>query len=199
MRGEMLGWLDELVDEGKIKAFGASVESMEEALFCVEDGRVSSLQIIFNVLRQKPIDVLFDKALAAQVALIVRLPLASGLLGGKMSKYTTFSADDHRNFNRDGQAFNVGETFGGLPFDVGLEIIEALRPLVPEGMSMPEFALRWILDHQAVSVIIPGARNPAQVQSNLKAAELPPLGEDLHAKLRAFYDRHVANQIRGPY
>ncbi|WP_221031198.1 aldo/keto reductase [Actomonas aquatica] len=198
-KGELFGWLDELKDEGKIKAYGASVESMEEALFCLEDGRVNSLQIIFNVLRQKPATVLFEKAKAANVGLIVRLPLNSGLLGGKMSKYTTFAADDHRNFNRDGQAFNVGETFGGLPFETGLEIIEELRPLVPEGYTMAEFALRWILDHDAVSVVIPGARNPAQVKSNLAAAALDPLSPELHEKLAEFYRAQVAEHIRGPY
>lgn len=197
--GELFGWLDELKAEGKLKAYGASVESMDEALFCVEDGRCASLQIIFNVLRQKPIAALFERAAAARVALIVRLPLASGLLGGKMSKYTTFAADDHRNFNRDGQAFNVGETFSGLPFETGLEIVEQLRPLVPEGMTMAEFALRWCLDHDAVSVLIPGARNPEKVAGNLRAATLPPLGEDLHAKLTDFYAAHIAGHIRGPY
>lgn len=198
-RGEMFDWLDELVDEGKIKAYGASVESMEEARYCLQDGRVSTLQIIFNVLRQKPVTELFDQARAAKVGLIVRLPLNSGLLGGKMSKYTTFAADDHRNFNRDGQAFNVGETFGGLPFETGLEIIEELRPLVPEGYTMAEFALRWILDHEAVSVVIPGARNPAQVQANLAAGEEAPLTPELHEKLAAFYRSRVAEHIRGPY
>lgn len=198
-RGELFGWLDELVDDGLIKAYGASVESMEEALFCLDDGRVASLQIIFNVLRQKPADVLFARAQAANVALIVRLPLASGLLAGKMSKYTHFAPDDHRNFNRDGQAFNVGETFSGLEFETGLEIIEALRPYVPTGLTMAEFALRWILDHEAVSVIIPGARNPTQVAANLRVADLPALSPELQAGLRTFYERNVARQIRGPY
>jgi aryl-alcohol dehydrogenase-like predicted oxidoreductase len=198
-RGELFGWLDELVAEGKIKAYGASVESMDEARFCVEDGRVTALQIIFNVLRQKPVVALFEKAKAANVALIVRLPLASGLLGGKMTLATQFAADDHRNFNRDGAAFNVGETFSGLPYVKGLALIEALRPLVPAGMTMAEFALRWILDHEAVSVIIPGARNSDQVGRNLKAAELPPLGAELHAKLAEFYGKQVSAHIRGPY
>ncbi len=158
-KGDLFGWLDELVDEGKLKAYGASVESMEKATTCIEDGRCSSLQIIFNVLRQKAIDTLFRQAQTANVALIVRLPLASGLLGGKMTPQTTFSADDHRNFNRDGQDFNVGETFSGLRFSKGLEIIETIRPLVPSGMTMAEMALRWCLDHEAVSVLILGARN----------------------------------------
>lgn len=198
-QGEVFGWLDELVAEGKLGGYGASVESMDEALDCIADGRVTSLQIIFNVLRQKPVKVLFDQAKAANVALIVRLPLASGLLGGKMNANTKFAAEDHRNFNRDGAAFNVGETFSGLPFEKGLELVEALRPMVPEGMTMAEFSLRWILDHEAVSVIIPGARNPAQVQRNLRAAELPALGEALHKKLAAFYAEAVTAHIRGPY
>jgi aryl-alcohol dehydrogenase-like predicted oxidoreductase len=198
-KGDLFGWLDELVEEGKLKAYGASVESMEEALICIEDGRCSSLQIIFNTLRQKPIDVLFDRALAAEVALIVRLPLASGLLGGKMSAATAFAEDDHRKFNRDGEAFNVGETFSGLTFAKGLEAIEAIRPLVPEGMNMAEMALRWCLDHEAVSVLIPGARNPAQVHTNIKASALPALSLELHEQLRAIYRDQVAAHIRGPY
>jgi len=195
----VFGWLDELVTEGKIKSYGASVESMDEAWDCIADGRVSSLQIIFNVLRQKPIDTLFTKAKAANVALIVRLPLASGLLGGKMNANTQFAADDHRNFNRDGAAFNVGETFSGLKFSKGLEVIEELRSLVPAGMTLAEFSLRWILDHDAVSVIIPGARNPDQVSRNLAAAEQPALSAELHAKLEEFYAASVAGHIRGPY
>ena len=198
-KGDLFGWLDELVTEGKIKAFGASVESMDEALGCIDDGRCSSLQIIFNVLRQKPIDVLFARAQAAGVALIVRLPLASGLLGGKMTATTTFATDDHRNFNRDGAAFNVGETFGGLPFAKGLEVVELIRPLVPEGMTMAEMALRWCLDHEAVSVLIPGARNPGQVAGNIKASASPPLDPEIHAGLAAVYRDHVADHIRGPY
>lgn len=198
-KGELFGWLDELVVEGKLKAYGASVESMEEALICIEDGRCTSLQIIFNALRQKPIDVLFNKAQVANVALIVRLPLASGLLGGKMSAARAFAEDDHRNFNRDGAAFNVGETFSGLTFTKGLEVIEAIRPLVPEGISMAEMALRWCLDHEAVSVLIPGARNPAQVESNITASALPPLSPELHEQLRTIYREQVAEHIRGVY
>lgn len=198
-RGDLFGWLQELVDEGKIKAFGASVESMEEALICVEDGRCSSLQIIFNIFRHKPIDVLFERAQAAGVALIVRLPLASGLLAGKMTSATVFADDDHRNFNRDGAAFNVGETFAGLPFDQGLAAVEAVRAHVPEGMTMAAMALRWCLDHPAVSVLIPGARNADQVAGNIAASSLPPLGEACHQALAAVYREHVAAHIRGPY
>lgn len=198
-RGEMLGWLDELKQEGKLKAYGASVESMDEALFCVRDGRVAALQIIFNLFRQKPVTTLFDAAQQAGVALIVRLPLASGLLGGHMTKQTRFPAQDHRNYNRDGQAFNVGETFAGLPFERGVELADALKAYVPAGQSLAEFALRWCLDFPAVSVLIPGARNPDQVRRNLVPSSLPPLPQELHEKLAAFYRENVAAHIRGPY
>lgn len=198
-RGEMFAWLEELKREGKIKAYGASVESMDEALFCVGHGGCESLQIIFNVFRQKPVHTLFAVAKANRVAIIVRLPLASGLLGGKMSKQTAFKADDHRLFNRDGQRFNVGETFAGLPFEKGVELADALKARVPAGVSMAAWALRWCLDFDAVTVVIPGARNPQQVSANLEAAALPPLGAAEHAELAAFYEREVAAHIRGPY
>ncbi|HTL68833.1 MAG TPA: aldo/keto reductase [Lacunisphaera sp.] len=199
MRGEVFGWLEELKREGKIKAYGASVEAMDEALWCCAQPGCSSLQIIFNIFRQKPIHVLFDVARRNGVALIVRLPLASGLLGGKMTKATTFAADDHRNFNRDGAAFNVGETFAGLPFAKGVELADALKPMVPPALTLPALALRWCLDFDAVSVIIPGAKNPAQAHANAQASHLAPLSTEQHVKLAAFYERQVAAHIRGPY
>jgi aryl-alcohol dehydrogenase-like predicted oxidoreductase len=199
MRGELFGWLDELKREGKLKAYGASVESMDEALWCCRQPGCSALQIIFNIFRQKPVHTLFATARRAGVALIVRLPLASGLLSGRMTKATVFPADDHRNFNRDGQSFNVGETFAGLPFVKGVELAEALKPLMPSGISMAEAALRWCLDFEAVSVVIPGAKNPGQVQANVRASVLAPLGVERHVQLAAFYERHVAAHIRGPY
>jgi aryl-alcohol dehydrogenase-like predicted oxidoreductase len=199
MRGEVFGWLEELKTEGKILAYGASVEAMAEAVWCCAQPGCASLQIIFNIFRQKPIPVLFDAARRNGVALIVRLPLASGLLGGKMTAATRFAADDHRNFNRDGQSFNVGETFAGLPFAQGVELADALKPLVPAGLTLPELALRWCLDFEAVSVIIPGAKNPAQARANAAASALAPLGAELHARLAAFYARDVAPHIRGPY
>ena len=198
-RGELFGWLDELKREGKIKAYGASVESMDEAAWCVQQPGCAALQIIFNVFRQKPIATLFDEAKAKTVALIVRLPLASGLLGGKMTTATRFSADDHRNFNRDGQAFNVGETFAGLPFEKGVELADKLKAQVPAGWAMADWALRWILDFDVVSVIIPGAKNPAQAAANTKASSLPKLSAEQHAWLKAFYEAEVAPHIRGPY
>jgi aryl-alcohol dehydrogenase-like predicted oxidoreductase len=197
--GEMFDALRELQREGKIKAFGVSVESMEEALYCLEQPGVVSLQIIFNIFRQKPIPALFAAAKKKNVALIVRLPLASGLLGGKMTKRTQFDPTDHRVENRDGQLFNVGETFAGLPFEKGVELADTLKPLVPVGQTMADFALRWCLDFDAVSVLIPGARNPEQARGNVRASDLPPLSRACHAQLASFYDREVAAHIRGPY
>ncbi|MCX6954698.1 MAG: aldo/keto reductase [Verrucomicrobia bacterium] len=197
--GEVFEHLRELKREGKIRDFGVSVESMEEALHCVRQEGVAALQIIFSIFRQKPIHALFAQAKQRNVAILVRLPLASGLLGGKMTKGMTFPANDHRNFNRDGQQFNVGETFAGLPFEKGVELADALKPLVPAGLTLGEMALRWCLDFDAVSAIIPGAKNPAQVVANARAAGLEPLGAALHAKLADFYTREVAAHIRGPY
>lgn len=199
MRGEVFDWLRLLRQEGKIQRFGVSVESMEEAVFCVEQKGVASLQIIFNIFRQKPIDTLFKRAKAQGVALIVRLPLASGLLSGKFRKDTVFAASDHRLYNRDGQAFNVGETFAGLPYEKGVELADALKPLVPEGLTMAQMALRWCLDFDAVSVLIPGAKSPEQAHANTLVSDLSPLPSDLHNRLRAFYTAEVADHIRGPY
>lgn len=199
MSGEPFSILERLKQEGKIKAYGASVEAMDEALWCCAQPGCASLQIIFNIFRQKPVHKLFAAARAANVALLARLPLASGLLGGRMTKSTKFADDDHRNFNRDGAAFNVGETFAGLPFEMGVELADALKPLVPTGMSLAEMALRWCLDFDAISVIIPGAKNPDYARANARASSLPPLGAELHVKLAAFYEREVAAHIRGPY
>jgi len=198
-RGEVFDHLRELKREGKIRDFGVSVESMEEAQVCLRQEGVAALQIIFNIFRQKPIHTLFAEAKKKNVALLVRLPLASGLLGGKMTKATIFPANDHRNFNRDGQQFNVGETFAGLPFEKGVELADALKPLVPAGLTLADMALRWCLDFEAVSVIIPGAKNPAQAKGNARASALAPLSPALHARLAEFYTREVASHIRGPY
>ena len=189
----------QLKREGKIRAFGASVESVDEALDCLEIDGLSSLQIIFNVFRQKPIAELFEKAEIKNVSIIVRLPLASGLLSGKMSKGTQFAAEDHRNFNRDGQAFNVGETFAGLPFERGLELVETLRDFVPAGWSMADWALRWCLDFPEVTTVIPGASCPEQAKSNSRASDLTPLSEEAHEVLANFYQNGVAEHIRGKY
>jgi aryl-alcohol dehydrogenase-like predicted oxidoreductase len=198
-KGEIFDWLRTLKKEGKIKHFGASVESMEEALICLDQPGLCSLQIIFNIFRQKPIQVLFKEAAKKKVAIIVRLPLASGLLSGKLTKTTHFAENDHRNYNREGQAFNVGETFAGLPYEKGIELAELLKPLVPDGMTMAQMAQRWILDFDAVSVIIPGASRAYQARANASVSDLPPLGLELHRSLDDIYYQEVAQHIRGPY
>lgn len=198
-QGDVFDYLRILKSEGLIKQFGASVESMEEALICLEQDDLASLQIIFNIFRQKPITELFDAAKEKGVAVIVRLPLASGLLTGKMTKDTIFAGDDHRNFNKDGAAFNVGETFAGLPYEKGVELADELRVFVPEGMTMADMALRWILDFDAVTTIIPGASNAGQVASNVRASELDALSPELHERLRVWYETKVAEYIRGKY
>jgi aryl-alcohol dehydrogenase-like predicted oxidoreductase len=197
--GEVFEHLRELKREGKIRHFGASVESMDEAMTCLRQTDISSLQIIFNLFRQKPASVLFAEARRRNVALLVRLPLASGLLGGKMTKATVFAKADHRSFNRNGEQFNVGETFAGLPFEKGVELADELKALVPAESSLPDMALRWCLDFDAVTAIIPGARNPAQARSNARASSLAPLSPALHERLGQFYRDSVAAFIRGPY
>jgi aryl-alcohol dehydrogenase-like predicted oxidoreductase len=197
-KGEVFHHLRILQDEGKIRRFGASVESTEEASICLEEDGLYSLQIIFNIFRPTPSDELFEKARERGVALIIRLPLASGLLSGKFTSESVFPEDDHRNYNRDGEAFNVGETFAGLPLPEGLALVERLRPLVPEGMSMAQMALRWTLDFQEVGVTIPGATQPDQVVSNAAASSRPKLDPELHRELRRLYDEDVAQHIRGP-
>jgi aryl-alcohol dehydrogenase-like predicted oxidoreductase len=196
--GDVFDWLRTLQREGKVKRWGASVESDEEAKVCLQHDGLASLQIIFNVYRQKPIADLFDEAKRKGVAIIVRLPLASGLLSGRYTKATTFAATDHRTFNRDGQAFNVGETFAGLPFDRGVELTEELKTILPAG-EMAQWVLRWCLDFDAVTVVIPGARNAQQARGNAAASDLPRLTDEIHRRLREFYERQVAGLIRGKY
>jgi aryl-alcohol dehydrogenase-like predicted oxidoreductase len=199
-QGDIFDLMRKLKGEGKIKNWGASVESMDEAIVCMQQDDCTSLQIIFNIFRQKPIGTIFEQCKKKNVALIIRLPVASGLLSGKFTKNSTFAANDHRNFNRDGQAFNVGETFAGLPFEKGIELADQLKQFVPKGMTMAQFALRWILDFDAVSVIIPGASKPQQAADNAKASDFPPLDKDLHEKLKDFYEEKVKQHIRGgPY
>jgi aryl-alcohol dehydrogenase-like predicted oxidoreductase len=198
-QGHVFDWLRELQQEGLIKRWGASVESVEEGLICLQQDGLASLQVIFNIFRQKPAEELFPRAAEKRVGIIVRLPLASGLLGGKITRATTFPADDHRHFNRDGAMFNVGETFAGLELERGIAATEQVAALVPAGMTMAQMALRWILDHPAVSVVIPGASRPDQVRANVDAAGISPLPAGLHEKLAAMYRAHVRDFIRGPY
>lgn len=197
--GEVFDTLRACKQEGLIKNLGASVESMDEALMILDQPELSSLQIIFNIFRQKPISTLFDKAIAKRVGIIVRLPLASGLLSGRFTIQTTFAKDDHRNYNKDGESFNVGETFAGLPFAKGVELSERLKAFVPEGMTMAQFSQRWILDHDAVSTVITGASNPAQVADNASVSELPPLTNETHSQLAALYETSIQEHIRGLY
>ena len=198
-RGDVFESLRTLQKKGLIKHWGASVESMEEAMLCVRQSGIASLQVIFNIFRQKPLTELFGEARHRGVALIVRLPLASGLLSGKMTRETTFDANDHRSYNRDGQKFNVGETFAGLRFEKGVELADALKPLVPTGMTMAQMALRYCLDFEAVSTVIPGAKSPEQSKENAAVSNLRGLSDELHERLRTFYLDRVAAHIRGPY
>jgi aryl-alcohol dehydrogenase-like predicted oxidoreductase len=195
-QGEIFDWLDQLRDDGKIREYGASVETIEQAMICLRHSRLSSLQIIFNIFRQQPLETLLAKALAQNVSIIVRLPLASGVLAGKMSAETTFSATDHRNYNRDGAAFSVGETFAGIPFEKAVELANALKPLVPENLTLAAMAQRWILDHPAVTTVITGASRPDQVTANASVSQLSPLPPALHITLAEFYQREVKDHIR---
>ena len=188
---ETFGVLDDLVQAGKIKYYGVSVEKVEEAIKAIQYPNVQSVQIIFNMFRQRPADMFFDLAKQNKVGILARVPLSSGLLTGKMKRDTTFAKDDHRNFNRHGEAFDVGETFSGVDYDTGLEAVEEIRSLVPEGATMAQFALRWILMFDAVSCAIPGAKNPEQATANAQAADLPPLSDDTMAKIKTIYDDKI--------
>lgn len=198
-KGEVFDWLRTLQQEGLIAHFGASIESVEEGLICLEQPGLATLQVIFNVLRQKPAHELFPQALKKGVGVIVRLPLASGLLSGKFTPQTQFAETDHRHYNRNGECFNVGETFAGLPFEKGVELAEGLRGFLPEGFSMVDLALRWILDHQAVTTVIAGAKRVEQVIANTRASRLPRLTPELHQQLAQYYAAQVREHIRGPY
>ncbi|KYF49794.1 aldo/keto reductase [Sorangium cellulosum] len=190
-RPEVFDVLDRLVKAGKIRHYGASVERVEEALKAIEYPGVQSVQIIYNVLRQRPAELFFPEAKRRQVGILARLPLSSGLLTGKMSRATKFAPDDHRNFNREGAAFDKGETFSGVDYDLGLEVVEELRPLVPPGVSMGAWTMRWILMQDAVTCVIPGAKRPDQVDDNASAADLPALPPETMAKIREIYDRRL--------
>ncbi|MEO3800376.1 aldo/keto reductase [Nonomuraea sp. B1E8] len=187
--------LDTLVAEKKIAAYGVSVETCEEALTAIARPGVATVQIILNAFRLKPLRRVLPAARAAGVGIIARVPLASGLLSGRYDEHTTFSPDDHRAFNRHGEAFDVGETFSGVDFATGLEAVRLLAPLVPPGASMAQFALRWILGQEGVSVVIPGARNPAQATANAAAADLPPLDAATLEAVRAVYDDLIRPQV----
>jgi len=190
-RPEVFGILDDLVKAGKVRYYGVSVERVEEALKAIEYPGVQSVQIVFNLFRQRPADLLFEQAKQKRVGILARLPLSSGLLGGKLKRDTTFGADDHRRFNRHGEAFDRGETFSGVDYELALGVVEKFKALVPAGGTLPELALRWILGFDAVTCAIPGAKRPSQVEENVKAADAAPLPEPLLRELRAIYERDV--------
>jgi aryl-alcohol dehydrogenase-like predicted oxidoreductase len=194
-RPEVFEGLNELQKAGKIMGYGVSVEKVEEALKAIEYPGVVSIQIIYNIFRQRPDHLFFQEARRKNIAVIARVPLASGLLSGKITSQTKFASDDHRNFNRHGEAFDVGETFAGVPFEVGLQAVEEVRKLVPAGASMAAFALRWILMSDAVTVVIPGARNEEQARANAAAARLAPLSHDVMEATRAIYERLIAPHV----
>jgi len=188
---DVFGLLDDLVKAGKIRYYGVSVEKVEEALKAVEYPNVQSIQIIYNIFRQRPAELFFREAMKRKVGIIARLPLSSGMLTGKMSKSTNFENDDHRLFNRHGEAFDRGETFSGVDYELGLEIVDQLRSLVPAGMTMTQFALRWILMNPAVTCTIPGAKNPKQAEENFDAACMPPIPESVMGRIKDIYDNRL--------
>ncbi len=196
---EVFGVLDDFVTAGKIRYYGVSVETVDEALRAIRHPNVQSVQIIFNMFRLKPAETFFPEALARKVGVLARVPLASGLLTGKLRADSAFASDDHRRFNREGQAFDKGETFSGVPYDVGLAAVEALRPLVPEGQTLASLALRFILMFDAVSCAIPGAKSPEQARANAAAAALPPLSPEAMAAVRAVYDEHIRPHVHGSW
>lgn len=194
-RPEVFEALDDLVAAGKIRHYGVSVEKVEEGLKAIEYPNVDTIQIIFNMFRQRPAERFFEAAQERDVGIIARVPLASGLLTGKFTADTTFSPDDHRRFNRHGEAFDRGETFAGVEFNRGLRAVRELETVCPDDMTMAQFALRWILMFDAVSCAIPGGKRPEQVEENVGAADLPPLHDDTMDAVRDIYDRHIREMV----
>lgn len=188
---EVFGVLDDLVQAGKLKFYGVSVEKVEEALKAIEYPNVQSVQIIFNMFRQRPAGLFFEQAQKHKVGILARVPLSSGMLSGKFTRNSQFAADDHRKFNRNGEAFDKGETFSGIDFETGLQAVEALRPLVPPGMNMAQMALRWILMHPAVTCTIPGARHVAQVEENATASDMAPLSAETMKAIQDIYSQRI--------
>jgi aryl-alcohol dehydrogenase-like predicted oxidoreductase len=192
---EIFNALDDLTKLGKLRYYGVSVEKVEEALKAIEYPAVQSVQIIFNLFRQRPADLFFNEAQRRRVGILARVPLASGLLTGKFTRTSTFAPDDHRAFNRHGESFDRGETFAGLEYELGLKAVDALRPFVPHGLTMAQLALRWILMFPAVTCAIPGAKRPQQVEENVKAADLQPLPEQTMKAIREIYNRDVRQHV----
>jgi aryl-alcohol dehydrogenase-like predicted oxidoreductase len=196
--GKVFDNLRKLQDEKLIRYWGASVETVEEALICMEYEGLASLQIIFNLFRQHVADEIFEKAAAKDIALIVRVPLASGLLSGKFNENTSFGETDHRNFNANGEAFNAGETFSGIEFKQGVALSRQIKNILPDE-RMAQWSIRWILDHPQVTTVIPGASKISQVESNMEASDLQPLSGSIHSQLRQLYDQEIKTAIRGHY
>ena len=194
-RPEVFGVLDDLMQVGKIRHYGVSVEKVEEGLKAIEYPNVQSVQIIFNIFRQRPSELFFREAQRRKVGILARVPLSSGMLTGKFSKASTFGSDDHRQYNRHGEAFDVGETFSGVDYDLSLEAVERLRALVPEGMTMAQFALRWILMFDAVSCTIPGAKNPKQARDNAQASMLAPFSQEIMAEVQDVYETLIKEKV----
>jgi aryl-alcohol dehydrogenase-like predicted oxidoreductase len=192
---EVFEVLEDLVKAGKVRYYGVSVEKVEEALKAIEYPNVQSVQIIFNIFRQRPLDLFFGEAQRRKIGILARVPLSSGMLTGKMSRASTFEQDDHRQFNRLGEAFDRGETFSGLDYEIGLQAVEELRTLVPAEMSMSQMALRWILMSPTVTCAIPGAKRPSQVEENVSAADLPPLSDETMKGVREIYEQLVRPEV----
>lgn len=199
MRGEVWDNFEKLKSAGLIKNYGASVESVEEALYCIGNTGITTLQVIFNIFRQKLVDELFPTAKEANIGIIARVPLASGLLTGKFGHQHQFDKNDHRNFNANGESFNAGETFAGVPFDKGVDLAQKVQDIVGDDASLAALSLRWILDYPEVSTVIPGAKNPKQAQQNVQAAQLEALSPEVHEQLRELYQSEIAPVIRGVY
>lgn len=195
--GDLLSWMEDFQQAGLIRSFGASVEMIDEAMFCLKNPRLASLQILFNVFRQDAIDELLPAAADSDTGIIVRLPLASGLLSGKMRKDQLFEENDHRHYNKNGQMFHVGETFNGIPFETGVDLVEQLASEIDVDVDLSQFSLRWILDQPQVSTVIAGASRPQQVESNASASRLPALEKSVHENLKTFYNKTVRPHIRG--
>jgi aryl-alcohol dehydrogenase-like predicted oxidoreductase len=192
---EVFGFLDDLVRAGKLRHYGVSVERVEEALKAIEFPNVASVQIIFNCFRQRPAERFFPLAKERGVGILARVPLASGMLTGKLHRDSRFAADDHRNFNRHGEMFDVGETFSGVDYELGLSAVEVIRTLLPQGMSMAQFALRWILMFDAVTCAIPGGKRPDQVNENCRASDLPAIGPESMAAVRRIYNESFLTSV----
>ncbi len=195
-RPAVFGFLDDLVKDGKVRFYGVSVERVEEALKAIEYPNVQTVQIIFNIFRQRPAELLFEQTKKRKVGILARVPLASGLLTGKMKRDTKFESKDHRAYNRKGESFDRGETFSGVDYESGLEAVDELRSIIPANMTMTQSALRWILMFDAVTCAIPGARNATQAEENVKAGEFPKLSEEVMVKIKGLYDRRIREMVQ---